>query len=169
MLATFRTRQLEKESEIRDLKEKVVKLEMEKADSREKVKRLEMENAELIDSLNASKKMRMAMDGDLNKEGHKNDLCNQGYRSSSRSEDMDTSETEYLDDSDDDDWAPKSEKEEKLYSCSIKSSCKTMRCPCRASEGSCGTSSAYVSRKCANSRTVKGGLPEFQIHEFPPD
>nr|POE46055.1 kinesin-like protein kin-4c [Quercus suber] len=109
--------------------------------------------------------------GYLNKEGHKNDLRNQGYKSSSRSEDMDTSETEYLDDSDDDDWAPKSEKEEKLYccSCSIKSSCKTMRCPCRASGGSCGTSSACVSRKCANSRTVKGGSPEFQIHEFPPD
>ncbi|KAK9993618.1 hypothetical protein SO802_023321 [Lithocarpus litseifolius] len=158
----------EKDLEIIELKEKVGKLEMEKA--------------ELI--WNASKKMRMAMDGDLSNEGHKNDLRNQGYRSSSRLEDMDTSESE-MDDSDDDDWVPESEEEEKpvkkricrtsvasnlldtldCCSCSKNSSCKTMRCPCRASGGSCGTSCACLSRKCANSRTVKGGSPEF----LPPD
>ena len=82
---------------------------------------------------------------------------------------MDTSESKYLDDLDDDDWVPESEEEEKLYcsSCSKNSSCKTIRCPCHASGHSCGTSCAC---KCAKRRTVKGGSLEFQIHEsLPPD
>ena len=98
---------------------------------------------------------------------------------------MDTSESKYLDDSDDDDWVPESEEEEKpvkkricrtsvasnpldtlvCSSCSKNSSCKTIRCPCHASGRSCGTSCAC---KCANCRTVKGGSPEFQIHESIP-
>ncbi|XP_050251397.1 kinesin-like protein KIN-4C isoform X2 [Quercus robur] len=146
----------EKDSEIRDLKEKVATLS-------KYASKLEMEKAKLI---------------------HQEESL--GYRSSSRLEDMDTSESEYLDDSDDDDWVPKSEEEEEkpvkkricrtsvafnpldtlvCSSCSKNSSCKTIRCPCHASGRSCGTSCAC---KCANRRTVKGGSPEFQIHESIP-
>ena len=96
---------------------------------------------------------------------------------------MAKSESEYLDDSDDDDWVPESEEEEKpvkkricrrsvasnlldpnCCSCSKNSCCKTRICPCRASGGSCRDLCACLSRNCVN-RTVKGGSLEF----LPPD
>ncbi|XP_030937007.1 kinesin-like protein KIN-4C [Quercus lobata] len=170
----------EKDSEIRDLKEKVVKLEMEKADCREK----DSEIRDLKEKVATLSKYASKLEMEKAKLIHQEESL--GYRSSSRLEDMDTSESEYLDDSDDDDWVPKSEEEEEkpvkkricrtsvafnpldtlvCSSCSKNSSCKTIRCPCHASGRSCGTSCAC---KCANRRTVKGGSPEFQIHESIP-
>ncbi|XP_030933548.1 kinesin-like protein KIN-4C [Quercus lobata] len=201
----------EKDSEIRDLKEKIVRLSS-------YVRQLEMQKAELIHqvkSQNSALKMRMAMDGDLNNGGHKYDLRKQGYRSSFILEDMDTSESEHSDierNNDDDDWVVESvveseEEEEKpikkrisrtsvasntldtkdsgglkldtsgggivavsgvCCSCSKFSSCKTMKCQCRASGGSCGTLCGCLPSKCANKGTVLkdlGGSPESESVE----
>ena len=92
---------------------------------------------------------------------------------------MDTFESEYLDDSDDDDWVAELEEEEKPVkkricrrsvasnlldtnscSCSRNSTCKTLICPCRASGGSCSALCVCLTTKCANRRTVKGGPPD---------
>ncbi|XP_050255143.1 kinesin-like protein KIN-4C [Quercus robur] len=97
----------EKDSEIRDLKEKVVKLEMEKADCREK----DSEIRDLKEKVATLSKYASKLEMEKAKLIHQKESL--GYRSSSRLEDMDTSESEYLDDSDDDDWSQKKKKKKK--------------------------------------------------------
>jgi len=46
-------------------------------------------------------------------------------------------------------------------SCSRNSSCKTMKCQCRAARGSCGTSCSCVATKCAN----RGSFSNIEFDE----
>ncbi|KAL5559975.1 hypothetical protein UlMin_036186 [Ulmus minor] len=95
----------EKDSEIRDLKEKVVTL-------TSYLRKSEMQKAELlhqVKSQNVALK-QFTMDGNINNGGHKYDLRKLDYRNSFVVlEDMDTSDSEHSDivyDDDDDEWAP---------------------------------------------------------------
>ncbi|XP_062164836.1 kinesin-like protein KIN-4C [Alnus glutinosa] len=155
----------EKDSEIRDLKEKVVKLSS-------YARQVEMQKAELIHQVksqnSALKKysMRSAIDGripDLNIGGHNYDLRKLDHRSSSifLLEDMDTSDSEHSGEEESgDDWVESGKHRGRTRnsrtgsdvccSCSKYSSCKTMKCQCRAARGSCGTSCGCVATKCAN-------------------
>ncbi|WCJ42628.1 Kinesin-like protein KIN-4C [Euphorbia peplus] len=165
----------EKDSEIRDLKEKIVKLGT-------LARHLEMHKAELIHQLNSQ---------DLANAAHKNKLRKLGYRNSMMvMEDMDTSESgsECSDEEDnaDDDWVqsdiemaddesalrPKKRAYKKRTSrsesassaevrieseggvlcctCSKYSLCKTSKCQCRSAKGVCGPSCGCIASKCSN-------------------
>ncbi|GAV66836.1 LOW QUALITY PROTEIN: Kinesin domain-containing protein [Cephalotus follicularis] len=196
----------EKDSEIRDLKEKVVKLSS-------LARRHEMEKAELIHQLKVSNsvlKTNSSKNGvlDQNSGGHAYDLRKQDHRSSIIFlEDMDTSDSEHSGmDSTDDEWIESGKREfrkrrfknrdgsgtgpnqsgnidsenlkvdssgEEIFAvrkitasgicctCSRSSSCKTMKCQCRAAGGSCGASCHCVSTKCSNRDIVKADeLPQ---------
>ncbi|XP_057975126.1 kinesin-like protein KIN-4C [Malania oleifera] len=168
----------EKDSQLRELKEKVVKLSC-------LVRQLEMQKQEL---LHREKSLNFT-----SKEGHVYDLRKGprnsiiiGGRNFESVEDMDTSESEH---SDDDEWVasetetatkkiPTKKKNFKNGSgsessrtetssegssamtgtndsgicctCSRSSLCKTMRCKCRANQGTCGTSCGCLLTKCTN-------------------
>ncbi|GMY38934.1 kinesin-like protein kin-4c [Fagus crenata] len=185
----------EKDLEIRDLKEKEVKLSS-------YVRQLEMQKTELIHQVksqnSALKKhsMRIATDGvtDLSNGGHNYDLRKLDHQSSFfLLEDMDTSESEHSDidenddewvvscsdiDINDEDWALGKRRVRKRNSrtaghTSVASNlkysfCKTTKCQCRASGGSCGTSCGCLPTKCANRGTVLkevGDSPESESAE----
>ncbi|CAM8983309.1 unnamed protein product [Rhodiola kirilowii] len=163
----------EKDAEIKELKDKTVALGY-------LVRQQENQKADLIQKLNAQQRLASMY---ATEEGrHKYHLRNiKGVRSSlALFEDMDTSESDRSDmeDADDDDeWVQSGRKPlgkrnsktgsrssivpspEVCCSCSKQSSCKLMRCECRAAGSSCGTSCGCVSTKCTNrdkSSTIQG-------------
>ncbi|XP_050213415.1 kinesin-like protein KIN-4C [Mercurialis annua] len=188
----------EKDGEIRDLKEKVVKVSS-------LARHLEMQKAELINQVksqnSALKNYSTRSESEFG--GHKYELRKQGYRSSFLVlEDMDTSESEQSEGNVDDvdsEWVadesarPVKRRTKKRISkggvspnvgdindpesckmdsagdgfiavaehagktassvcctCSKYSSCKTMKCQCRAADGNCGPSCGCVPSKCSN-------------------
>ncbi|KAJ8450283.1 hypothetical protein Cgig2_004740 [Carnegiea gigantea] len=193
----------EKDSEIKELKEKIVKL-------NGLARQLEKQNAELAHQKNA---VNSRLTGEYNGEGRTYDL-RQGPRTSGffkfaasmeLLEDMDTSESEHSnadDDSADDEWVypmfvsknknsrkgrrsgseshsldtddgrslktegsadtVTSKQEESkpavCCTCSRQSSCKTLKCECRASGGSCSTSCGCSSNKCSNREAEKADV-----------
>ncbi|XP_059637201.1 kinesin-like protein KIN-4C [Cornus florida] len=164
----------EKDSEIRDLKEKVVtlirQLEMQKAElvRREKLQKLTPKETSTEYTVNSGASMANS------EEGHCSSFFthtkSQGIRSSivltdgknvESLEDMDTSESEHSSD-DDCKWEQselitnqrrlkkRNSKYETCCSCGKQSSCKTMRCECRAVGGNCGMSCGCQATKCSN-------------------
>ncbi|XP_059631252.1 kinesin-like protein KIN-4C [Cornus florida] len=161
----------EKDSEIRDLKEKVVNL----------VRELEMQKTELIRLEKLQKNLSAG-------EGHAYDLRDKGSRSSVVYNnggkniellDMDTSESEHSDDGGESDpefvifnrqqHRKRDSRIEVCCSCSTSSSCKTMRCECRAIGGHCGASCGCKATKCSNRDTASvkelDHLPRLQLAE----
>ncbi|XP_024976973.1 kinesin-like protein KIN-4C [Cynara cardunculus var. scolymus] len=169
----------EKDSEIRGLKEKIVNLirqvEMQKAE----LSRLE-KFKKLIMSRSFKKKTTNQVSAIDDSEGHVYDLRPKGLRNSiayELLEDMDTSESEHSDfevdpeysiDSEDE-WGNKRKRTSKktssnegdtnviqkppsetCCSCSKSSSCKTMKCECRAVRGACSMLCECHPRKCSN-------------------
>lgn len=194
----------EKETEIRDLKGKLVKLSS-------FVRQLEAQKADLIHQVklqsSALKQYATTNSGILDQNnGRKYELRKQEPRSSIiLLEDMDTSESEGSDmDAADDDWVESGRKRprkktrngsrpsialkqlnvnasenlessgegifratEKTASgvccaCSKSSSCKTIKCKCRAAGGSCGTSCACSLTKCSNRDALDAKVDESQ-------
>ncbi|GMI64891.1 hypothetical protein like AT5G60930 [Hibiscus trionum] len=170
----------EKDAEIRDLKDKVVKLST-------LARQLEVQKADLLHQV----KMKNMMEG-VNERKRKNEKRKQEHQSSvTYIEDMDTFESEYSDtdasdDDDDDDWVQSEKKpirrrasrarssivgipnsdtndlgnrctgdvtgkiEGLCCTCTKKSWCKTPKCQCRANGNSCGQSCGCSSLKCSN-------------------
>ncbi|KAJ7958917.1 Kinesin-like protein [Quillaja saponaria] len=172
----------EKDLEIRDLKEKVVRLSC-------SLRQLDMLKAELIHQVKLQNAALKGDSGFLNAGGHKYDLRKLEHRRSSiLHEDMDISGSDQSDiDASDDEWIASgkqrakkrksggsgghdlpspndvnknleeatdfvTEKTDVCCSCSKISSCKTTKCKCRASGGVCGTSCGCVPTKCSNRR-----------------
>ncbi|KAK6130752.1 hypothetical protein DH2020_035510 [Rehmannia glutinosa] len=151
----------EKDSEIRDLKEKVVNL------------KLALE--------------RQSSDGhayDLRSKGsRKSTILNSGVYVSELLEDMDTSDDDQLEDSnpandEDTEWeltierkrrqAKKRNSEKVCCTCSKSSSCKTSRCECRAASGNCSLSCSCEPTRCSNREEITtnetaGNM--FETHE----
>ncbi|OIW04314.1 hypothetical protein TanjilG_32506 [Lupinus angustifolius] len=180
----------EKDMEIRDLKEKVVRL-------RCSLQQSEMQKAELIHQL----KLQSSMGG------HKYDLRKlENRRSTMLFEDMDISDPESDDydvDATDDEWvesgklqirkrksksgrlsmednqtnsssedvkdnskegikcAPEKTASNVCCSCSKSSSCKTTKCQCRALGNNCGSSCGCLATKCANRASVSNESQEL--------
>ncbi|KAK4757935.1 hypothetical protein SAY87_019236 [Trapa incisa] len=135
----------EKDSEIQDLKEKVVKLTT-------VIRQMEMQKAELIQRVKSQEKTDSSGGSNTSLGAHGYSLRRQEYRNSIfLPEDMDTSESEEAsdcdnhddDDVDDVDWTP-------VCSCSVKSQCKTSKCKCRSMGAVCGPSCGCVSTVCNN-------------------
>uniref|UniRef100_F6H136 Kinesin motor domain-containing protein n=1 Tax=Vitis vinifera TaxID=29760 RepID=F6H136_VITVI len=167
----------EKDSEIRDLKEKVVKLSG-------LVRQLEIQKAEL---LHREKLQKLASKKhDMDNAGRKYDFREGPRRSVILLEDMDTSESEHssTDSADDDDWVesgkrPRKKRNSKAggqsrvgsdisssenlrtensgicCSCSKSSFCKLKKCECRAAGGTCRDSCSCAPNKCTNRETIK--------------
>ncbi|MED6197786.1 Kinesin-like protein KIN-4C [Stylosanthes scabra] len=163
----------EKEMEIRDLKEKVVRLSC-------SLRQMEMQKAELIHRLNLLSAKRYSESlGESGFGGHTYDLRKpENRRSTFLFEDMDISESEsdgYDVEETDDEWVqsekllggkrkPKRSMESSLKddsiegsgasevccSCSRSSTCKTSKCKCKALGGFCGSSCGCRAMKCAN-------------------
>ncbi|CAK7347261.1 unnamed protein product [Dovyalis caffra] len=184
----------EKDTEIRDLKEKVVKLSS-------LARHLEMQRAELIHQVKSqsSALKKYSIKSEADSEGRKHDMNREAQQITPNIlDDMDTSESEHsVNDLTDDEWV-QSEKEatddewvmsgkrrgkkrnsktkgrsstgdiyddgnsksdcsgeadttvQVCCACSKYSLCKTSKCQCRASGGSCGTSCGCMPNKCSN-------------------
>ncbi|KAK4770489.1 hypothetical protein SAY87_031021 [Trapa incisa] len=139
----------EKDSEIQDLKEKVVKLST-------VIRQMEMQKAEaeLIQQQNMLMKEQektVSSGGSDTSFGTRSySLRRQELRNSIHApEDMDTSESEASDcdnpDDDDGEWP--------VCSCSAKSQCKTSKCECRSMGAVCGASCGCTSTVCNNRET----------------
>ncbi|GAA0153821.1 microtubule binding motor protein [Lithospermum erythrorhizon] len=156
----------EKDSEIRDLKEKVVnlgkQLELQKADFVRREQTMSLAFQKLSEERSCSQ-----LSGLNDSEGHAYDLRRKGLRNSSMFndliDDMDISEYEnsVQDATDDDsDWDSNVVEDnasdnasDVCCSCSKQSSCKTRRCECRAAGFKCGMSCGCESCKCDNRGT----------------
>ncbi|GMH31245.1 hypothetical protein Nepgr_033088 [Nepenthes gracilis] len=174
----------ERDSENKELKEKVVKL-------NSSLRQLEMQNAELLQAQKkiAAKNESVENTSDFgdtnmtNAEVHAYDL-RQGPRTSGYFnfngnnvellEDMDTSESDHCNSDEgtaDDEWVQSVQKVRRnskrgmppvigkpvpglCCSCSKVSHCKTMKCDCRAAGGSCSDSCGCSSSKCKNREGV---------------
>ncbi|KAK6116090.1 hypothetical protein DH2020_008359 [Rehmannia glutinosa] len=169
----------EKDSEIRDLKEKVVNL----------VRQLEQKKAELSRQENLLKLAleRQSSDGhayDLRSKGsRKSTILNSGVYVSELLEDMDTSDDDQLEDSnpandEDTEWeltierkrrqAKKRNSEKVCCTCSKSSSCKTSRCECRAASGNCSLSCSCEPTRCSNREEIttnEAAGNMFETHE----
>ncbi|KAK9758401.1 hypothetical protein RND81_01G227200 [Saponaria officinalis] len=178
----------EKDSEIKDLKEKVVKL-------NSSVRKLEKQNAELEHQMQQVQK-NAARTYDLRQGPRTSGYFKFESNAAELLEDMDTSESDHNsgEDSGDDEWvnsvfvvrkrnsrmggrsgsdshslnndgggrlniedltdastlAKENPNTSVCCSCSKQSSCKTMKCKCRASGGSCSSSCGCTSKKCSN-------------------
>ncbi|KAH6816991.1 P-loop containing nucleoside triphosphate hydrolases superfamily protein [Perilla frutescens var. frutescens] len=169
----------EKDSEIRDLKEKVVNL----------VRQLEVKKVELSRRENLMKLALERRSNEKNSDGHAYDLRPKGSRNSTilnsgmydleLLEDMDTSEDERsnLENDEDSEWGQTIERKRRqprkknsnhvekvdcdqsidvmsvevvCCSCSKSSSCKTSRCECRAAGGICSSSCNCGATRCSN-------------------
>ncbi|KAK4787900.1 hypothetical protein SAY86_011733 [Trapa natans] len=138
----------EKDSEIQDLKEKVVKLST-------VIRQMEMQKAEaeLIQQnmLMKEQEKTVSSGGSDTSFGTRSySLRRQELRNSIHvPEDMDTSESEVSDcdnpDDDDGEWP--------VCSCSAKSQCKTSKCECRSMGAVCGASCGCTSTVCNNRET----------------
>ncbi|EYU36459.1 hypothetical protein MIMGU_mgv1a000376mg [Erythranthe guttata] len=135
----------EKDSEIRDLKEKVVSL----------VRELELRKAELSRKENAMGSRNYA-------------LLNSGVYGSQLLEDMDTSDDDESEESnlsndDEVEWVRTKERPRRqkqsvqttsvegvCCTCSKSSSCKTSRCECRAASGMCSLTCTCTASRCSN-------------------
>ncbi|KAM7252940.1 hypothetical protein ACFE04_025558 [Oxalis oulophora] len=134
----------EKIAEVRDLKEKIVKLSG-------FARQLETHKAQLVHQVKLQnsaleKYLKDAEDGMvMDKRGGPNyNLRKQDHRKSIILEDMDTSDSEHSDvDPTDGDWV-------QCCSCSKFSSCKTQKCACRLAGGHCKESCSCSSAKCSN-------------------
>ncbi|PKI73113.1 hypothetical protein CRG98_006521 [Punica granatum] len=152
----------EKDAEIQDLKEKVVKL-------TSIIRQMEMQEAELVQQVKSQNMLLMkhlqdkAADSggsDTSSGGHNYGLRKQEPRNSVFVlEDMDTSESEASDcdipdDDDDCDWGAK------CCSCSKQSRCKTSKCECRSTSTICGAGCGCLPTLCSNRETAAVDAPE---------
>ncbi|GAA0144720.1 microtubule binding motor protein [Lithospermum erythrorhizon] len=142
----------EKDSEIRDLKEKVVnlgnQLELQKADWVRREKLMILATQKL-----SREKSTSQFSGTSDSEGHAYDFQPKGLRNSiihnELLEDMDISESENSSNGENDndsDWDCNGV----CCSCSKQSSCKTRKCECRAAKGLCRISCGCESTRCSN-------------------
>ncbi|XP_031377202.1 kinesin-like protein KIN-4C isoform X3 [Punica granatum] len=153
----------EKDAEIQDLKEKVVKL-------TSIIRQMEMQKAELVQQVKSQNMLLMKHLQDKAADSGGSDTSSGGHNYGLRKqqeprnsvfvlEDMDTSESEASDcdipdDDDDCDWGAK------CCSCSKQSRCKTSKCECRSTSTICGAGCGCLPTLCSNRETAAVDAPE---------